>query len=660
MSGKPAAVFLSYAHEDAVAARRLAEGLRAAGIEAWVDTSELQGGDAWDREIRARIRDCALFLPLISAHANERSEGYFRLEWKLAVDRSHAMAHERAFLLPVAIDATTPAEALVPDRFNEVQWSSLPGGEVTPGFLRRVARLLADPLRGAEEDVAPAAVQPARPATNAPGPRGRMRVLATAMAILLVLAAVAFVALRGGSRVGAPAPTAPPGPSIAVLPFVDLSEAKDQGYFADGMAEEVLDLLAKMPALRVAGRTSSFRFRGHDDDLRTVADALGATYVVAGSVRKAGSRVRVAARLVEAATGVQRWSENYDRDFGDVLVMQDEIAAGIARSLQLSVAADDVRPPRRRPDPEAYTLYLQGRALADRQQIASLAQALGIFEQALALDPAFLAAAEAIALTRVAQGLDGGVTPRVAWREARAAADRALRIDPQSPPAHAVLGLVHALDEFDWEAADREFARALAANPRDPVTLNYAARVAHARGRHGEALARIGAALALDPLNPYALQTLGEILYTSGDLAGAERAFRRSLASSPTSDGSHYALGRIFLVQGQLEAARAEMEAELALGSTDLGLALVYDALGRRADADAILRRETATDPWPYGVAVAYARRGDTDHALAWLEKDCEVRDPDLLMFIRSDPDLDRVRGNPRFAVLLRRLRMGS
>src|SRR5450631_266464 len=208
------------------------------------------------------------------------------------------------------------------------------------------------------------------------------------------------LSVEGEKALNAPAAALPAVISdkpIAVLPFADMSEKKDQEYFADGMAEEILDLLAKIPGLKVIGRTSSFQFKGKSDDLRAIGERLGATYVVEGSVRKAGARIRVTAQLIDSHSGIHLWSESYDRDYGDILVLQDDIATGIARALQLAVGADDLRPPRRLPSTEAYSLYLQARAALDRLD-ESMEVAQSELEQALILDPSFVQAAEGLAL----------------------------------------------------------------------------------------------------------------------------------------------------------------------------------------------------------------------------------------------------------------------
>src|SRR5215469_12484245 len=298
------AVFLSYASQDAEAAQKICNALRAAGIEVWFDQSELRGGDAWDESIRNQIKACALFIPVISANAHARLEGYFRLEWKLAVDRSHRIASKQPFLLPVVIDDTSQADDAIPERFRELQWTRLPGGQVMPTFVERVQRILSP--------TAPPEHLSVRSDSGAHTRRDPLAAVATgrakpywsragflALAVMIIAGGAYLVINRFVlSKHAALAPATAGDKSIAVLPFVDMSEKHDQEYFGDGMAEEILDVLARIPGLKVIGRTSSFQFKGRTEDLRKVGAALGAAYVVEGSVRRTGDRIRVTAQLI--------------------------------------------------------------------------------------------------------------------------------------------------------------------------------------------------------------------------------------------------------------------------------------------------------------------------------------------------------------------------
>lgn len=446
--------------------------------------------------------------------------------------------------------------------------------------------------------------------------------------------------------------------SIAVLPFADMSEDRDQEYFADGMSEEIIDLLVSIPGLSVIGRTSSFQFKGKSDDLRAIGESLGAAYVVEGSVRTAGPRIRVTAQLIDARTGTHRWSQSYDRDVGDVLALQSDIATSIARTLQLAVAADDLRPVRQLPSAEAYTLYLNSRAALDRLD-ESLVDAPAELEQALELDPTFIQAAEALALVHAELAVNAGLPSELAWVNAKTAARRALLLDPGSVRAHAVLGLAIAGQDFQWDEADRELGDALRRNPRDTFVLEFAARVAAHRGRYDEALRRINTALALDPLNSYLYNTKGVIEFLAGDTQRAERSLRRVTDLSPTFGGARTVLAWVLMARGDLAAALQELNAEPAQPARNSGLASVYYLLGRKADSDGALARVTEWHGnWPFGVAVAHASRRESDETIEWLERAYAVRDPDLAMFGLAHPFFAFLRGDPRYEAILRKMNL--
>ena len=669
------AVFLSYASEDSAAALRISEALRAAGIEVWFDQSELRGGEAWDRQIRKQIHDCALFVALISAHSNARSEGYFRREWRLAVERTHDMADDTAFLLPVVIDDTAEPVARVPEPFREVQWARFQGGQAPARFVEQVLRLLepTEPTPASQATTArtePAGSGAAPVAGAAATHRGRRprsrRGLMVAIAIAIAVAAGALTTWRfRPSHDAAAAPPANAGwsavqqKSIAVLPFADMSEKKDQEYFADGMAEEILDLLEKIPELRVIGRTSSFQFKARNEDLRSIGEKLGAAYLVEGSVRRAGSRVRVSAQLIDAGTGTQLWADNYDREFGDILDLQDQVAAGIARALQLAVASDDASPRRQLQSPEAYTHFLRGRAGIDRGDAESLRAAVGELEQALALDPGFTRAAETLALAYLDLIGNGYVTSKVGWPPTVVAAHRALQLDPGSALAHAIIGLHHATFEYDWPAARAELQQALAQDSRDPVALYNVAWLAFDLGQIEESIHLQNLSMSLDPLNPDALQNGAIIYFLTGDFAAAERSFRAGMQISPGYPANHWYLGQMDLLRGEPAAALVEMRAEPSV-ARDQGLAMVYHALGRHAESDAALARalRSVGNESPINVAIVYAYRRERDQAFAWLKKAVDERDLIVGHKFLHDPTLEPLRGDPRYKALLRKMNL--
>jgi len=414
----PRAVFLSYASQDAGAAQRICDALRSAGVEVWFDQSELRGGEAWDRQIRKQIHECALFIPVISVSAHARVEGYFRLEWKLAVDRSHLMAPDQTFLLPIVIDDTPQSDERIPDRFREMQWSRAPGGEVSAAFVRRVVQLLSlgpehTPITVPQRGDSAARATPYTPVAAPTSRRSRLALLA----IVIVLAAASVylladklwlsrrssprvVAAGSGPSAEVPA-TAVAEKSIAVLPFADMSEKKDQEYFADGLAEELLDLLAKTPGLHVIARTSSFSFKGKSEDIPTIAAKLKVANILEGSVRKSGNRLRVTTQLVRAADGEHLWSETYDRELKDVFKVQDEIAEAVVTALKLKLAPAQGRSPSRSGNTDAYLQYLLGQQYYYRSTLEAYRRSIAAFRSAIALDSHYAAAYAGLAISEV-------------------------------------------------------------------------------------------------------------------------------------------------------------------------------------------------------------------------------------------------------------------
>ena len=297
------AIFLSYASQDAESARRVADALRKADLAVWFDQSELRGGDAWDATIRTRIKECVLFVPFISKNTESRSEGYFRLEWKLAVDRSHLMADDQPFLMPVVIDDISDAKARVPDRFRERQWSRLSDGAAIAAFAERVVQAIAR-----HSHVAAKQSSPEQP--------------------------------RGTSARKA----------IAVLPLANMSADPENEYFSDGVTEDIINALAKVPGIQVASRTSSFAFKGKDIDVRQIGDKLSVTSVLSGSVRKIGNRIRIVVQFVNVESGYHIWSETYDRQLEDVFAIQDEISRAIVDALEAPTGRSTYRPGRADPE----------------------------------------------------------------------------------------------------------------------------------------------------------------------------------------------------------------------------------------------------------------------------------------------------------------------
>jgi len=659
VSAPTRAVFLSYASQDAEAAQRVADALSSAGLEVWFDRGELRGGEAWDRQITRQIRECALFIALISSHTDERSEGYFRREWRAAVERMRDMADDRPFLVPVVIDSTREDTARVPDRFREFQWIRLPGGTILPAFVEQVQRLLAPTESMVRR---PAAVETR---SDAPEPRSssasRPRWLNPVLVVVLaaILGGITFALVRF-VRPGQPPAVAVTAveKSIAVLPFIDMSERHDEEYFADGMAEEVLNLLAQVPDLRVPGRTSSFYFKGKQATLAEIARTLGVSHVLEGSVRRAGTTVRVTVQLIRADSGYHLWSKSYDRDLQDVLRVQDDIAQSVVGALKVSLLG--APPLRAAPsvDAEAYRLYLEAHAL--RVTGGSAQQGIDYLRKSLKLDPTFALAHAELAATIAGDFTTTGILLYpTALAEAHAAADEAVRLDGQLPAAHMALARLFFQVDWNWDAGEAEIRKAMALEPGNAEALRVAGYFTTTRGRFDEAIELLKKAASLDPLQPWNYVAMGFPVYRKHDYAQAETLYRKALALSPQEVKVHYVLGTSLLLQGEPGKALAEIERETDEGFRHCGLALAYDALGRKREADRELAVAEANyqNEKAYWIALIHASRRNSDEAFRWLERAARQKDPGM-QWIRGDPMLDVLVQDPRYDALLRHIRL--
>ncbi len=333
------AVFISYASQDTEAALRICQALRTAGVEVWFDQNELRGGDAWDQRIRRQIKTCGLFVPVISEHTQARREGYFRLEWHLAEERSRLFAKGTPFLLPVVVDATTDRDALVPDTFFSVQWTRIPGAEIPGAFVELIKELAAVEsanLRPASPAIPEVTVPP--PARHvAPPPAGRrssLRWVAAAVALLCIASGI-FFALRSGGGAGAARAR-----SIAVLPFASLNEDRRNTVFIDGIQEDILTNLANVGELTVIARTSVLQYRDTAKPATQIASELGVVYLVEGSVQREVGKMHVTAKLINARTGELLWAKRYTRELADlILTLQSELAGEISGALKVALAA---------------------------------------------------------------------------------------------------------------------------------------------------------------------------------------------------------------------------------------------------------------------------------------------------------------------------------
>ncbi len=476
------------------------------------------------------------------------------------------------------------------------------------------------------------------------------RLLAVALGIVL---AITLAAVGWKARVGAH--SAPVPSSIAILPFANMSPEKNQNYFSDGLAEELLNELAKSPGLRVAARTSSFQFRDKAD-LADIGRKLGVATVLEGSVRREGNRVRISAELVKAADGFQLWSGTYDRNLNDVFAVQDEIARAIAGELKVRLLSSrGESPPQHATSPEAYSAYLQGRYFYERRRFDDLDKAYERFQQTVKLDPNFAPGWSGLAWASIArtEGPEGSSVEQ-GYREAIDAAQRALRLDPNVAEAHAALGRVKRSHDWDWAGADAEFRKALGLEPQNSLVLLGASSMQASLGNFEEAIALNRRAVEIDPLSIVAHVSLGMHAYYAGQLDLATDALQKALAINPNAPDAHYFLGEVYLARSQPQQALVEFEKNHGRCEGSVGAALAYAAIGDKAQADAALHQLIGNyrDQATYQIAEVYAFRGELDDAMKWLELSRAHRDAGLPS-IKGDPLMRNLTHDPRFAAFL-------
>jgi TolB-like protein/Tfp pilus assembly protein PilF len=472
---------------------------------------------------------------------------------------------------------------------------------------------------------------------------------------LLVLGAI-VAAFMIVSRRPATALTAIPEKSIAVLPFVDMSAGKDQEYFSDGISEELLNLLAKIPQLQVTARTSSFSFKGKEVAIPEIARTLHVAHVLEGSVRKAGNSVRITAQLIKAGTDTPLWSQTYDRKLDDIFAVQDEIAADVVKQLKVTLLG--AAPKARTTDPGAYALYLQAVQLGRQFTAEAFQQSDALYHKVLAIDPRYAPAWYGLARNFGNEPSQALLSNKEGYAQAREANMKALAIDPDYAPAHAQLGWTAMYDDNDLAGAAQHLKRALAVDPADLDVLNSSAALLQSLGRLDEAgLTLEEAILRRDPVNVSALFNLGLGQRMTGRFDAAIASFRTVLSLSPSNGGAHCQLGVALLLKGDAHGALAEIEQETSEIYKMIGLAMAYHALGRKADSDAALSALIAKyeKDWSYNIAYVYAYRGEADKAFAWLDKAVEYGDPGLGEIV-TDNLFDKIHADPRWLPFLRKI----
>jgi TolB-like protein/Tfp pilus assembly protein PilF len=439
--------------------------------------------------------------------------------------------------------------------------------------------------------------------------------------------------------------------SIAVLPFVNMSSDVEQEYFSDGISEELLTLLAKIPELRVISRSSAFSYKGKDIKLAQVAEELNVAHILEGSVRKSGDRVRINAQLIDTRSDTQLWSESYDRPLGDIFAIQDEIARMVVAELKVALLGRTVAV--RETDAKGYALFLQARQLARLGTAEGFEQSITLLDRVVAIDPGYAPAWSGLSANYFSQALKGMRPLDEGYRLAREAAARALTIDPEHALTHSILGSIALYLKNDPASAAGHYQRALALAPTDTNIIGNAADLL--------AILRMDRAIALneyaafrDPVNPGSHITLGRNYLAAGRWDDAIASTTTALRLSPDFLFAHSAIGTALLMKGDAEAALAAYAQEPAEDARAAGMAMALHTLGRKADHEARLSEATKLlgETFPSELAAVYAWMGKTNDAFHWLQRAVEIREPGLYA-LGSLPLLASLHADPRWPALL-------
>ena len=479
-------------------------------------------------------------------------------------------------------------------------------------------------------------------------------VIALALAVVLATAVVLYF-----WRTQKPAaPEFANQPSIAVLPFADLAASGEDDYFSDGLTEELINDLAKVPGIKVVGRSSAFQFKGKNEDLRSIGSKLGVANILEGTVRRDGNHLRVHADLISTKDGFQLWSDTYDRNIEDAFTVQEEIARATTRALKITLlrAGAETHSGISRPaNPEAYEAYLQARYFSGRgQSKEDLEQALAFSDRAIKLDPQYAPAWAARSEILSTMGMAAVMDLTDAYQRARHDAERAIALDPQRADGYIVLARQQMADDRDWDGAKASLEKAAQLEPGSVQLLSERAQLLRILGRLDESIDLARQAAALDPLRARTVIFLGNLLYYAGRDEEADAALRKGLELNPHAAAAHTIRAKIFLSAGRFQDAFAEMELEPSDWYQETGLSMVYRALGRTKDSQSELEQLISTHKGDcaYQIAEVYADRGDADNTFEWLNRAYDQRDPGL-RDLKIDPLLKPFRKDPRFKELL-------
>jgi TolB-like protein len=659
VSAEPALalVFISYASQDVTVADAVVEALERRGLTCWIAPRDVTPGEFYAGSI-VRAIDAAKAVVLILSQNSGASPHVVR-EVERAASKRHPVVSLRIDRAPLPADLEY--------FLNTSQWLDASDGEPARVLSKLVAavRVAIDKSQTSEPAIEGTCVRPPHSAGRGWSAR-RKAILAASVVMMAIVGFSAYRSWRSAHQAAAlSTATAPPNipvapvipeKSVAVLPFVDMSEKKDQEYFSDGMSEELIDMLTRIPDLRVPARTSSFYFKGKQASISDIATALGVAYVLEGSVRKSGKTLRVTTQLVRVDSGYHLWSATYDRQLDDVFKVQDDIASAVVNALKTSLIGRALPESAGTQNVEAYNLYLQARSIYIRANTRSeYEKVLEYLRKAIDADPQFAKAWALLSTALAVQGEEKYVPLTQAIAEARRAAFRALELNPRLSDAHTALARIF-IGDLDISRGEVQLQEALRLDPNGSLALAWAAILAAHKGEFDKAINLVQRSIDSDPVNPTRYGNLAAILYYAGKYREALAASRKYDDLRPGARNSGIMAGFISLATGDPATALSQIEASPELATCGCRV-LALDALGRRPEADvalANLERNHADDS-ANAIAQVYANRGDLDQAFKWFDRAYRQHE-DGVMWTKVDPLLKNVQADPRFETLLNKL----
>jgi len=664
-SGTPD-VFLSYASQDAAAADTVVAVLESKGIRCWIAPRDVTPGEFYAGSIVHAIDTTKAIVLILSGSA--AASPHVVREVERAASKRHPVISLRLDQAPLPADLEY--------FLNTSQWLDASGGEINRAMPKLVAAVRVAIEKPATPNVSVVTTVAGRSSsTSYPSDNVRSRYQVAIVAATLVAVSIAgLVAYRlwlPGHQVIAPAPAVAAGTpatvtaepvipekSVAVLPFVDMSEKKDQEYFSDGMSEELIDMLTKIPDLKVPARTSSFYFKGKQATIAEIAKALGVAHVLEGSVRKSGNTLRVTAQLIRMDSGYHMWSQTYDRNVKDIFKVQDEIATAVVEALKAQLLpVQQAARAHRTANTEAYNEYLLGRQFYNQRSDEGFRRALIAYRKAIALDPGYAAAYAGLAMSEalVADSTGDAVSVQQAAADAESAVTRA----PDLADSYAARGFVRYYRGWDWSGAEADFMKALALDPSDStVHVRYGGLLV-ALGRLDEAIAATKIATGLDPLSTLAWQRLARYYTAARQFAAAHDAIRRALEIQPEYAAAQSALGMLLLLEGKAAEALVTFGHVSSESSRLSGVAIAEHTLGHSAESQRALDEliDKHSQDSAFLIAETIAWRGDKEQAFAWLERAYERHDSQFFN-LKSEPRFASLLGDPRYQALLHKLNL--